>query len=130
MTYRAWLYSQLGLGGSSGSSEPWVMEEVIVNGVEAETVEFQVEGGKRYILKHNYGMDEYFSCTAVEDSPLESEIVIYYPATVEMHFEGIPASVKFTGVEPPGDSDENKEMYYVISIRNNEAVCAEFSLGE
>ena len=119
-SYRDWLYNHLG-----GSSSGGIMEDVIYHDPFTDVVILEnIEGGKRYIC-HNETRDElYFTVKSVEDSPLESEIVLSTDASAFGIVASFPDTLGWIG-EPSFEVGKS----YIINIRNNVAVCSEYTPG-
>ena len=139
MSYRDWLYNQLGGGSSSGgSSSGGGLEDVVVevgyfyfDGDDSTEYEgfntLTVEGGKRYIITTGEYAVECVGRIFPGDTTQECEIVL----TDKSNEEGgvfwalsFPDSLGWIG-EPFFERGKN----YIISIRNNVAVAAEYTPG-
>ena len=107
--------------GDPGSS---ALEEVYVP--SAAYMDLSVEGGKRYVIGGRSDTDfppETLTILSVEDSPLESEIVVTF-ASVFIQFS-FPASLGWIG-EPSFEAEKS----YIVSIRHNIAVACEYIPGD
>lgn len=116
---------------NSGSSSGGALEDVIADPEGMACEIDRVEGGKRYLCRVNpdgtedkttHGIDHLY-VASVEHSPLESEIWFYVMES-EMGGITLPANVGWIG-EP----DIEGGKFYIISIRNSVAVCAEYTPG-
>jgi hypothetical protein len=108
MSYRDWLYNQL--GGSSS------MQTV----TSAETApQLAVTGGKRYVFTQPLNS---LTITSVEDSEYESEIEFTCNGEVSLP----PTGLKYIGIAPEDVAFETG-ITYIINICNSRAVIGEVS---
>ena len=134
MSYRDWLYNQLGGGSSSGGGNG--LEDVVVEVgyfyFDDDSTEYDgfntltVEGGKRYIITTNNYNVECVGRILIGDTTRECEIWLtdtsdYEPTYWMLSF---PDSLGWIG-EPSFEAGKS----YIISIRNNVAVAAEYTPG-
>lgn len=107
-----------------GNTSSGVMEEVKID--LASHVPLHVEGGKRYVLIPNEVTDgvEVLDMTNDQSTLLESEIVFTTSATAFLEV-ALPDWLGTIPVEPVFEAGKS----YIINIRNNVAVCAEYKPG-
>lgn len=112
-------------------SGPWVLEDVIGDAEGLACEISVVEAGKRYLCRVNADGTRNTSMSGagdlwvgtVENSPIEAEIWIYFEEG-EMASLNFPSSMGWTN-EPSTSGGK----YYIINIRNNVAVCTEYTPG-
>lgn len=139
MSYSDWLYDQLA-GSSNGGSTPAGLEDVIVEGEwsEDEGYEFDIllQSGKRYILDLSGETGDWFARFA-PDTPgvVTDECQIWIRTNEQTFYNG--STIVFSEALnwmnepnfPDGTIQDSTDIFYIISIQNNVAVCSEFTLS-